>query len=201
MGSLLERLEAREAAARARVDGLRAELDRLAERLAAEQELLGRLEITRQTIIEVLAGGDSDGDGDGEDGEDPGLDVGAATVSGSQHAALSQTAPTPVGTGMQVAVFIPGGEVDGRRLPVAYRDVVEVLADAGVGLRAMQVCQALGVGTEPRHREGMRVKLKRLVKRGWLVEVEPGVFTCARDVAAALDLDGGQPGPGPQPRR
>src|SRR6266540_2293071 len=56
MGSLLEALEAREQAARARVEALRAEMDRLAERLAAEQELLGRLEITRQTVIEVLAG-------------------------------------------------------------------------------------------------------------------------------------------------
>lgn len=35
MGSLLEALEAREAAARARVEALRAEMDRLAERLAA----------------------------------------------------------------------------------------------------------------------------------------------------------------------
>ena len=68
--SLLERLAARAAAARARVEALRAELDRLAERLAAQEELLGRLEITRQTIIEVLAGGDGAG-------EDAGLGVGA----------------------------------------------------------------------------------------------------------------------------
>src|SRR5919197_1982914 len=33
-------------------------MDRLAERLAAEQALLGRLEVTRQTVVEVLAGGD-----------------------------------------------------------------------------------------------------------------------------------------------
>jgi putative heme degradation protein len=70
MASLLERLEAREQAARtrlealearqatasARVEALRAEMDQLAEHLAAERELLGRLEITRQRVIEVLVG-------------------------------------------------------------------------------------------------------------------------------------------------
>jgi hypothetical protein len=85
---------------------------------------------------------------------------------------------------MQVPVF--GQDGDGRGLPLAYRDVVEVVADAGP-LRAMQVCQALGVGSEPRHREGMRVKLKRLVARGWLVEVSPGLFACAQGVAGTLD--------------
>src|SRR6266545_4122881 len=56
MASLLEALQAREAAARARVEALRAEVDRLAEQVAGEQELLGRLEVTTQTVVEVLAG-------------------------------------------------------------------------------------------------------------------------------------------------
>src|SRR6266542_3304019 len=55
MASLLEALPAREAAARARVEALRAEVDRLAEQVAGEQELLGRLEVTTQTVVEVLA--------------------------------------------------------------------------------------------------------------------------------------------------
>jgi hypothetical protein len=87
--------------------------------------------------------------------------------------------------GGQVPVF--GQDGDGHRLPLAYRDVVEVLADAGVPLRARQVCQAVGAGAEPRHREGMRIKLKRLVARSWLVEASPGLFACAAGVAAALD--------------
>jgi hypothetical protein len=168
MGSLLERLEAREQAARTRVEALRAEMDRLAEQVAAEQELLRRLEITKETVIEVLAGGDDDG----EVGVvvDPEAGVGAAAV----------------GAAGQVPVFGQDGDADGRGLPVAYRDVVEVLADAGP-LRARQVCQAVGTGVEPRHREGMRIKLKRLVERGWLVETEPGLFACAGGVAAALN--------------
>ncbi len=43
MGSLLEALEAREVAARTRVKALQAEMDRLAEHLAAEQALLDGL--------------------------------------------------------------------------------------------------------------------------------------------------------------
>jgi hypothetical protein len=98
------------------------------------------------TVIEVLA--------DSELGEE----VAARAADGAGAA-------SPVGTGMLVPVFLAGGEVDGRRLPVTYRDAVEVVADAGVPLRAAQVCQTLGVGGEPRHREGMRGKLKRLVNR------------------------------------
>jgi hypothetical protein len=146
MVSLLERLEVREQAARTRVEALRAEMDRLGEQVAAEQELLRRLEITRQTVIEVLAGGDDDGE------------VGVVV---DPKASVGASAP---GVGGQVPVF--GQDGDGRGLPVAYRDVMEVLADAGP-LRARQVCQAVGTGVESRHREGMRIK-PRAAGRAWL---------------------------------
>jgi hypothetical protein len=165
---LLEALQAREQAARTRVEALRAEMDRLAEHLAAEQELLGRLEITRQTVIEVLAGEAPPGGDAVVADPDPQRGLGVAASR----------------AGTMVPVF--GRDGDGHGLPVAYRDVVEVLADAGP-LRARQVCQAVGAGAEARHREGMRIKLKRLVERGWLVEAEPGLFACAQDVAAGLD--------------
>ena len=171
MGSLLEALQAREQAARTRVEALRAEMDRLAEHLAAEQELLGRLEITRQTVLEVLAG-------DGLPGQD-GVGIGPDPQTGAAAAAPRMATKVPV--------F--GQDGNGHGLPVAYRDVVEVLADAGP-LRAAQVCQAVGTGAESRHREGMRIKLKRLVERGWLVEAEPGLFACAQGVAAGLDGTG-----------
>jgi hypothetical protein len=168
MASLLEALQARERAAHARAEALRAEIDRLAERLAAEQELLGRLEITRQTVVEVLAGEELPGGGAVGIGPDPGTGVEVAAPRAAT----------------KVPVF--GHNGDGHGLPVAYRDVVEVLADAGP-LRAAQVCQAVGAGGESRHREGMRIKLKRLVERGWLVETQPGLFACAQGVAAGLD--------------
>ncbi len=153
MASLLERLEAREQAARVRVEALRAEMDRLAEQVAAEQELLGRLEITRQTVIEILAGDDVPGEEVAGSDPAPKGGVGAAATRVSR-------------VGMQVPVFGQDGDGGGRRLPVAYRDVVEVVADAGP-LRARQVCQALGFPTEPKRREGMRIK-PRAAGGAWL---------------------------------
>lgn len=90
MGSLLGRLEAREEAARVRVEELRAEMAALAGRLAAEEELLSRLQITRQTVIEVLAGGDLPGEGDeGAVVAGVGGGVAAASALASQGVASS----------------------------------------------------------------------------------------------------------------
>ena len=50
MGSLIEELQRREAAARQEADELRGEITRLAERLARAEERLSRLEITRETV-------------------------------------------------------------------------------------------------------------------------------------------------------
>ncbi|WP_438490232.1 hypothetical protein [Streptomyces sp. S186] len=62
-------------------------------------------------------------------------------------------------------------------LPAGYSKVLAAIENAEEGLRARDVCQALGPGTEPRHTEGTRAKLKRLVNRGVLTEPEPGLFT------------------------
>ncbi|NUP53032.1 MAG: hypothetical protein HOW97_37790, partial [Catenulispora sp.] len=43
-------------------------------------------------------------------------------------------------------------------------------------LRAGQLCQILDVGSESKHREGMRQRLKRLAASGILTETEPGLF-------------------------
>jgi hypothetical protein len=177
MSSLLERLAQHEAATRVRVEALRAEMAALAERLSAEEALLERLQITKTTVTEVLAD------------EDPGVKAAADT---EVRATFVAPAPAP---GMQVPAFTTDQQAAGR-LPVAYRDMIEVLADAGVPLRAMQLCQALGLGDQDRHREGMRSKLKRLARRGWLVEVSPGLFACASGVAATLNGTGGGGNPG-----
>jgi hypothetical protein len=88
MASLLEALQAREQAARTRVEGLRAEMDRLAEQVAAEQELLGRLEITRQTVVEVLAGDDLPG-GDADQAQA----AGGAWLAGRDRAGAVRLRP------------------------------------------------------------------------------------------------------------
>jgi hypothetical protein len=46
-------------------------------------------------------------------------------------------------------------------------------------MRAKDLCHALGIGTEPKDTEGVRAKLKRLVKRRILTEPQPGLFAFA----------------------
>jgi hypothetical protein len=46
-------------------------------------------------------------------------------------------------------------------------------------MRAKDVCHALRIGTDPKDTEGVRAKLKRLVKRRILTEPQPGLFTLA----------------------
>ncbi len=177
MGSLLEVLEAREQAARTRVEGSRAELAALTERLAGEEELLRRLQITRETILEVLGGAGVPDEEVVAAGGESAPALGPASGQDRRPAAVVAAAPLGPSGLAPVPAWRPGA--DGGDLPVAYRRIVQVLAGAGEPLRAMQVCQALGVGGEPRHREGMRVKLKRLAARGWLAEAAPGRFACA----------------------
>ena len=86
---------------------------------SAEAELLRRLEITKETVIEVLAGGDDDGEVGVVLDPGPTSEGGVGAGSGVSR------------VGMQVPVFGQDGHGGGRGLPVAYRDVVEVLADAG----------------------------------------------------------------------
>lgn len=155
MGSWIVELERREAAARERVDGLRRQIAELTERLGAEEGVLSRLEITRETMTDLLAATD--------EADDSGSLVEAAGGS-------------PIGV-VTVPAWRPGLDVD--VLPVAYRDVLEVLADADGPLRAGQIADAVGLGGGASKVEGLRSKLKRLVGRGWLVEQVPGLFAIA----------------------
>jgi hypothetical protein len=186
LGSLMAELEAREAAARGRAEALRARIAELAEQLTAEEELLSRLGITRQTVLEILGGGDEHGSGalEGVDGGPGGVEldgdaaVGAALrLNGPVARAALEAAPAAARMAVG-AVTVPVWQagVEEAVLPVAYRDVLEVLADAGKPLRARQIAAALGLGGEPRSVEGLRLKLKRLVRRGWLAEPAAGLF-------------------------
>jgi hypothetical protein len=65
----------------------------------------------------------------------------------------------------------------------AYRQILVALEHADGGLRAGDLCRLLDAGNEPKHREGMRHRLKRLADRGILTEAEPGLFTMARTSA------------------
>jgi hypothetical protein len=60
MGSLIDELQHREAAARAEAEEPRGRIAQLAERLAGVEERLSRLVIARETVDEVLSGAGAD---------------------------------------------------------------------------------------------------------------------------------------------
>jgi hypothetical protein len=62
----------------------------------------------------------------------------------------------------------------------AYQHILTVLTDAEGPLRCKDLCHALDTGTEPKHIEGMRSKLKRLLATGLVVEESPGLFAIPR---------------------
>jgi chromosome segregation ATPase len=159
MGSLIDELQRREAAARAEAEELRGRIAQLAERLAQAEERLTRLVITRETVDEVLS--------------EAGADVPAATE-------LEVTGPPGPGyppvTGV-LAVPPWRAGLEASVLPQAYRDLLEVAEDAGRPLRAAQIAAAAGLSTDKAKVETLRSKLKRLVERGWLAEdAGPGLF-------------------------
>ncbi|PJN32395.1 hypothetical protein CG747_42660 [Streptomyces sp. CB02959] len=65
-------------------------------------------------------------------------------------------------------------------LPPGSHEILAAFEKADGALRAKDVCQALDTGKEPRHVDGIRAKLKRLVSRGILTEPEPGLFALTR---------------------
>lgn len=58
-----------------------------------------------------------------------------------------------------------------------YQQIIAVFDPDGPGLRAKDVCLALGLGATANDTEGIRAKLKRLVTRQILTEPDPGLFT------------------------
>lgn len=154
MGSLIEELRRREAAARAEADRLRSRIEELAVELAGAEEQVSRLAIAREEVTRVL--------------EEP---------AAAEPAAEPELRPaSPIG-----AVTVPPWQ-DGSEasvLPQSYRDLLEVAADAGRPLRAGEFAAAAGLGTGKAKVEGVRSKLRLLAARGWLAGVPGGLFTLA----------------------
>jgi hypothetical protein len=174
MGSLLEELARREAAVRLRIEEIREQIAEVNGLMEAEEDRLSRLVITRETVEEVL-------------GEAAGVDAGPVGETVSVEMARAAGVPaSPIGV-LTVPPWRPG--MRASALPEAYRDAVEILADAAAPMRAGQIAVAMGLQASAAKREGLRSKLKRLVERGWATENEPGLFTLtvsvARELAAA----------------
>jgi hypothetical protein len=157
MGSLVEELRRREAAARAEAARLRSRIEELAEEPARAEEQVTRLVIAREEVARVLeepAAAEPPAGPPGKPGEPrPASPIGAVTVP-----------PWQEGAGASV-------------LPQSYQDLLEVAEDAGRPLRAAEFAAAAGLATDKAKVEGLRSKLKLLAARGWLAGVPGGLFT------------------------
>lgn len=174
MGSLLDELARREAEVRQRIEEIREQVAGLESRLEAEEDRLSRLVITRETVGEILGGAASP--------------VAMSAGEGEAVEPVESVDAQPVVRGVvTVPPWRPG--MSAQVLPQAYRDAVEVMADAGGAMRAGQILVAMGMVDGAAKREGLRSKLKRLVERGWAAEDGPGLFTVTGQVAH--DLAGG----------
>ncbi|WP_051742510.1 hypothetical protein [Streptomyces xylophagus] len=170
MVSWLEELDRREAAAREDIAELRDRIEELTKRLAEREEVLSRLQITRETMTEILSGDET---------------ISVAGAEGDAGEAETEEHHLPVGSPVGVRLvpqWTP--ELVVGALPRSYRDIVEVLADAVHPMRAHHICAALGLSTDKSKVEGFRSRLKRLVERGWLTEAEPGLFASQPAVTA-----------------
>uniref|UniRef100_A0AAU2VFT0 Uncharacterized protein n=1 Tax=Streptomyces sp. NBC_00003 TaxID=2903608 RepID=A0AAU2VFT0_9ACTN len=167
MVSWLEELERREARARELISELRGQIEELAGQLAGQEDVVSRLEITRETMAEILSG---DGPVTGPDDE---MEPEGEARGPEEPVADEFEVGSPVG----VRLVPPWTDQLGvEALPDAYADIVEVLADAVHPMRAHQLCSVLGLSTDKSKVEGFRSKLKRLSGRGWIAEVSPGLF-------------------------
>ncbi|MGH3196885.1 MAG: hypothetical protein ACRDPY_44305 [Streptosporangiaceae bacterium] len=158
MGSLIEELRRREAAARAEADRLRTRIEELSGELARAEDQVSRLAIAREEVTRVLEEPPAV-DPARQDGGPPGGKPGPAS---------------PIG-----AVTVPPWQegTEASVLPRAYRDLMEVAADAGRPLRAGEFAAATGLSTDKAKVEGLRSKLKLLAARGWLAGVPGGLYT------------------------
>ena len=135
MGSLLERLEAREQAALGRIEEIQRQIAALTVELGEVEAELERLRIGRAVLAEVLA-------------EDETTPEAAAAVPVVQ--AASRWAMVPV--------FDPQADPAAALagLPQPYQDVLEAIDDAGEPLRSVDLCRSLGLGVQARVTEAMR---------------------------------------------
>lgn len=173
MGSLLEELARRQAEVRQRMEELGRQLAEVQARLEAEEERLSRLLIAQEVVEEIL----------GEKGR-----LAAGLVPDGEDADAAVTRQDGPGSEAEVVrrgvVTVPSWRegLEPSVLPQAYRDVLEVLADAGQAMRAGKISAALGRGESAAAVEGLRGKLRRLVERGWLTQDEPGLFALTEPV-------------------
>uniref|UniRef100_A0AAU2VYH7 Uncharacterized protein n=1 Tax=Streptomyces sp. NBC_00008 TaxID=2903610 RepID=A0AAU2VYH7_9ACTN len=168
VASMLGLLEAREAAARVRVEDLREAAARAAAVLEAAEIELDRRVIAREELVEALA-------------------VSAAETTAVIEPEAKAELPVPV------PVPLPGRTVPFWRegLPATvlapdYQRILGMVADrSGQGpVRAKEISVVLGLGSTPAKVEGVRSKARRLAERGWLLQEGSGMFSAGRGPVA-----------------
>jgi hypothetical protein len=165
-------LEAREKAARERVEGLREAAELAAAALEAGEIELDRRVIAREELLEALA------------------ESAAERTAATEVETAGEAVPAPA----SVPVPVPGGIVaawhEGLTASVLtpdYQRILHVVEDQpGQGpVRAKDIAAALGIETDvPAKVEGVRSKAKRLAERGWLAREASGMFSAGRRAAA-----------------
>jgi hypothetical protein len=80
------------------------------------------------------------------------------------------------GGGVAAALVKTEAESDMTVVSPEYWAIIGLFATSRTAMRCKEVRRRLGLGTEPRHVEGMRSRLKRLVERGILAEPSSGPF-------------------------
>lgn len=193
MASLFQRLDEEEAI-------VRGELDALREKMAAGEERLARLTITRETARQLL-GDDHEhsapapvaesvpaagGSGPAELVAPPGL----AELEAKLAALEPLFADRPPAAAPTTAASVPAGP--GRvEWAVGMERIVAVLATSGRVMRTREIAAAIGEDASLATRvETTRSRLKRLVKQGKVVERKPGYFR----IAPAARMAGEAPG-------
>jgi hypothetical protein len=169
MGSLIEELRRRGAAARAEADRLRTRIEELSGDLARTEEQASRLSIAREEVARVLG--------------EPAVAEPPDTARRAERQAGGEPRPASPTGAVTVPPWQEGAEAS--VLPRSYQDLLEVAAGAGRPLRAGEFAAAAGLATDKAKVEGLRSKLKLLAARGWLAGVPGGLFTLPDHVEKA----------------
>nr|BFD92940.1 hypothetical protein KitaXyl93_43000 [Kitasatospora sp. Xyl93] len=178
MASLFQRLDEEEAIVRGELDVLRA-------KLAAAEERLARLTITRETAVQLL-GGPEPADGPASARvQAPVIQERAWGPAAPSSLAPDEPTPQPVaptsGFTPQASVPHPARPAESQRLDWAegLERILALLATSGRVMRAREITAAIGEEVSPARIETTRGRCKSLVKEGRAVEVQPGQFRIA----------------------
>jgi hypothetical protein len=158
-------LEEREVSARVRVEGLRAEAERVLAELGEAEAVLERRVIALEELAEALAAPD---------------EVADASVSEVRESA--GVASAPAGKAPVAGSVVPHRQegMTAAALSPGYRQIVELLEfgpDVGEeGLPAKEIAARLGLELVAAKIEGVRSRAKRLEDRGWLTVSPAGRF-------------------------